>query len=70
MTTLEIVLVYLLTLSVLGNGLVGAWWWRRRKTREPDVTAQELLHHLSRGPTALRIECVDPSQLWMRRPGA
>jgi hypothetical protein len=70
MTTLEISLLYALILSIAANAFGIHWYLRRRKMREPDVTASEILHHLTRGTALIQIECIDPSSLWMRRPGS
>lgn len=40
-----------------------------RKKPRPDLTAQELLHDLTRrGHAVLQVQVIDPEQIFLRRP--
>lgn len=60
-----------LGLSLAVNGLLAYLLKTTRKKRAPDLTAQHLLHDLTRhGQAILRVEVIDPANLLLRSPRA
>jgi hypothetical protein len=70
---MDVLLQVALGISVGLHGLTGVaiYLSRRRppKSKKYDITAQDLLHDLTRGGQAiLRIEVIDPAAFLLRRP--
>jgi len=61
----------LLLLSAVGNGALATLLYRRkRQKREPtlSLSAEDLLHDLTRGPAVIRVEVIDAQNLFLRSP--
>ncbi len=67
---LDILPWYLLSVSVLSNAVLAYFVFRpRKKSKKYDLSAQDLLHDLTRhGAGILRIEVIDPANLMLRSP--
>ena len=60
----------LFALAFIGDAALLALLLRRpKKTRKYDLTAQDLLHDLTRrGAAILKVEVIDPANLMLRSP--
>ncbi len=62
-------LVTLLSASVTLNIGLAIWSWRRKPKKKFDVSAQDLLHDLTRrGAAVLKIDVIDQENLLLRSP--
>ncbi len=72
MEMIPVVLTFCLALSLAGNGLL-TYLLRTNKKKKPepvpDITAQELLHDLTRqGSAVLRIQVLNTADILLRSP--
>lgn len=64
------VVVVALALSIAANALQAYFFSpkRRKKATTLTMSAEDLLHDLTRGPAVLRVEVIDAKNLFLRSP--
>lgn len=65
---MELILTLLLGVSLSANAVLGLYLKRSKKKRPLDITAEEILHDLTAGISLIRVERVNPGDVFLRSP--